>query len=96
MAAFEAAQECIWLRTLLHAIDHNVDKATTILCDNNAVINLSEDPLLHSRVKYVDIKYHFLRERAELKELVLQYINTRDNIADLFTKALPLPRFTRL
>ncbi|KNZ75967.1 Copia protein [Termitomyces sp. J132] len=96
MAAFEAAQECIWLRALLQAIGHDLSKATTIMCDNNAATNLSENPLLYSRVKHVDIKYHFLRERVASNELTIRYINTRDNIADLFTKPLPLPRFSRL
>ncbi|KNZ81947.1 Copia protein [Termitomyces sp. J132] len=50
--------------------------------------------MLHSHVKHVDIKYHFLRERVASKEIEVRYINTRDNVADLFTKALPLPRFS--
>ncbi|KNZ74984.1 Copia protein [Termitomyces sp. J132] len=66
------------------------------MCDNNAAVNLSEDPLLHSHVKHVDIKYHFLREQVASNELIVKYINTKDNVADLFTKPLPLPRFSRL
>lgn len=97
MAAFESAQECIWLRALLKAIGHDVTQApTTMLCDNNAAINLSEDPLLHARVKHVDIKYHFLRERVQSKEIAIQYIHTKNNVADIFTKALPAPLFNRL
>ena len=96
MAAFEAVQECIWLWTLLQAIGYGLQDATMIMCDNNAAINLSEDSLLHSRVKHVNIKYHFLCERVTSKELTVRYINTKDNIADFFTKALPLPQFSRL
>lgn len=96
MAAFEAAQEGIWLRMVMSALGHGNNKATTILCDNNSAINLSEDPLLHSRVKHVDIKYHFLRERVASNEILLRYINTKDNVADIFTKALPSPQFGRL
>jgi hypothetical protein len=47
-------------------------------------------------VKHIDIKYHFLRERAESGELKLQYINTKDNLADIFTKALEGVQFARL
>jgi hypothetical protein len=97
MAGYEAAQECIWLRALLKDIGHDVtQKATTLLCDNNAAINLSEDPMLHARVKHVDIKYHFLRERVQSGEIAIRYVHTKDNVADLFTKALPSPLFTRL
>lgn len=95
MAAFESAQECIWLRSLLKGIGHAeaASHATPILCDNNAAINLSEDPTLHSCVKHVDIKYHFLRERVQSDEICIRYINTKYNVADLFTKALPGPLF---
>ena len=93
-AAFEASKEAIWLRTLLNAIGHKSENPTTILCDNNAAINLSEDPMLHDRVKHIDIKHHFLWERIQSQDITLSYINTHDNIADIFTKALDTRKFT--
>jgi hypothetical protein len=96
VAGFEAAKEAIWLRSLLTEIDLTPEHASTIFCDNNASINLSEDPMLHTRVKHVDINYHFLRERVQSQEIKLQYIPTRDNIADIFTKPLERTQFTRL
>ncbi|KNZ71737.1 Copia protein [Termitomyces sp. J132] len=97
MAAFESTQECIWLCTLLKGIGYNViAKPTPILCDNNAAIKLLEDPTLHSQVKHVDIKYHFLCECAQSNKISIHYINTKYNIANLFTKALPGPQFCRL
>jgi hypothetical protein len=96
IAAFETAKECIWLRTLLEAIDHRQTNHTIISCDNTATKTLSEDPLLHSRVKHVDIKYHFLRERVQSGDLRLTYINTRENAADMFTKALDVKQFSYL
>ena len=95
VAAFEACKEAIWLRTLLGAIGYQPQKPTNILCDNNAAINLSEDPLLHDRVKHIDIKHHFLQEHVQSQEIFLSYINTHDNIADIFTKALETKKFTR-
>ena len=94
-AAFEASKECIWLRTLLDSIDHTPTTPTTICCDNNTAINLSEDPTLHDRVKHIDIKHHFLRERVQSNEISLSYINTNDNVADIFTKALDTNKFSR-
>ena len=91
-----SSTECIWLQTLRKALGYSGEGATTILCNNNLAINLSEDPLLHAQVKHVDIKYHFLRERVASNEIRLKYINTKDNIVDIFTKALPTPSFTRL
>lgn len=95
-AAYESCKEAIWLRALLTGIDFAPPEPTTILCDNNAAINLSEDPSLHQRVKHVDIKFHFLRERVQSREIKMSYINTHDNLADMFTKALDRIKFTRL
>ena len=94
-AAFEASKEGIWLRTLLNSIDHATTAPTTICCDNNAAINLSEDPALHDRIKHLNIKHHFLCERVQSNEISLSYINTNDNIADIFTKALDIKKFNR-
>ncbi|RDB23169.1 Retrovirus-related Pol polyprotein from transposon TNT 1-94 [Hypsizygus marmoreus] len=96
VAAFEATKECIWLRALLLAIGFGQPDSTTMLCDNNATIDLSEDPLLHARVKHIDIKFHFMRERVQSGEIQLRYINTKDNVADIFTKPLEPKTFTRL
>jgi hypothetical protein len=61
---------------------------TAIHCDNNAVISLSEDPLLHDQVKHIDIKYYLLCERAETM------LHQKDNVAVISTKALQTPQFT--
>ena len=93
--AFEASKEGIWLCTLLNGINYATTEPTTICCDNNAAINLSEDPALHDCIKHIDIKHHFLREHVQSNEISLSYINTNDNIADIFTKALDTKKFNR-
>ncbi|KNZ79968.1 Copia protein [Termitomyces sp. J132] len=52
--------------------------------------------MLHQHIKHVDIKYHFLREHIALKEIIIRYVNTKNNVADIFTKALPTPQFSKL
>jgi hypothetical protein len=61
-AAFESLKKAIWLCTLLSELDMTPASPTTILCDNNGAIVLSNDPLLHSHSKHFDIRHHFLRE----------------------------------
>jgi len=95
VAAFEASKEAIWLCTLLDGIGYTPTNSTTILCNNNATINLSEDPLLHDRVKHINIKYHFMWEHIQAEELSLSYINMHDNIADIFMKALEPKKFSQ-
>jgi hypothetical protein len=93
IAAFETAKEGTWLRTLLDEINMPCTSPTPILCDNNAAISLSEDPLLHPRVKHVDIKYHFLRQHVLAGDFTLRYVHTKNNLADIFTKALEPSKF---
>jgi hypothetical protein len=95
-AAFEASKEAVWLRTLLTSIGFSPTSPTTLLCDNNATITLSGDPAFHARVKHFDIRYHFLREKVQSNDISLSYINTQNNIADIFTKPLDTTKFTRL
>jgi hypothetical protein len=73
-----------------------VSGPTTILCDNNATIDLSQDPLLHAHMKHIDIKFYFLCECVQSHELSLAYVNTKDNTADIFTKALESHQFACL
>lgn len=97
MAAYESTQECIWLRMLMKELGWDFTmKPTTLFCDNKAAITLSEDPMAHARVKHFDIKYHFIRERAQMGDIIIKYVNTKDNVADMFTKAVPKPLFLRL
>lgn len=92
--AFKASKEWIWLQTLLDSINHTPTTPTTFCCDNNTAINLSEDPTLHDHVKHINIKHHFLQEHVQSNEISLSYINTNDNVADIFTKALDTNKFS--
>ena len=92
---FLSKLEAIWLSMLLDAIGHQPKTLTTILCNNNAAINLLEDPLLHNCVKHINIKHHFLCECVQSNKITLSYINTYNNIADIFTKALDARKSTR-
>ncbi|CAA7267819.1 unnamed protein product [Cyclocybe aegerita] len=96
MAAFDASKEAMFLRNLLSEVNFAPNQPTTILCDNNAAIIISEDPLHHNRTKHFDIRYHYLREHVQTHDISLAYINTKDNLADIFTKALPTQQFIRL
>jgi hypothetical protein len=96
VAASEASKEAIWLRALLSGLGFTPSSATGLLCDNNGAIALSKDPTFHSKVKHVDVRWHFIRERVADEHLCISYVNTADNVADAFTKALPPKPFERL
>jgi hypothetical protein len=96
MAASDAGQELMWMRTLLRELRFGSAKATPLLCDNTAAVLLCGDQAFHNRVKHLDVKYHWIRERVENGELLVGQIPTSGNVADAMTKALPGPRFSTL
>ena len=64
--------------------------------DNTSAINISKNPVMHSKTKHIAIKYHFLRELVQDKEVKLEYVNTKEKIVDMFTKPLPKDAFLYL
>ena len=67
-----------------------------ILCDNTSAINLSKNSILYSRAKHIDIRHHFLRDHVSKEDVVLNFVPTDQQLADIFTKSLPEESFTRI
>lgn len=96
IAAAEACREAMWLRMLMTEIGLTQSYPTPILTDNEAALALSKDPRFHARAKHINTKYHYIRECSENGDIHVSYVPTKDNIADIFTKALPSATFRRL
>ena len=64
-----------------------------INCDNTSSINMSKNPIMHSKKKHIPIKYHFLREQVSQKVVKLEYVDTKEQVADIFPKTLPKESF---
>ena len=60
-----------------------------LYCDNISAINISKNLVMHTKTKHIAIKYHYLRELVQDKELKMKYVNTKEKIIDIFTKPLP-------
>ena len=67
-----------------------------IHCDNTSAINISKNPVMHSKTKHIPIKYHFLREQVSQKVVKLEHVHTKEKIADIFTKPLTQGSFAYL
>nr|GFD24103.1 Gag-Pol polyprotein [Tanacetum cinerariifolium] len=65
-------------------------------CDSKAAIAISCNPVQHSRTKHIDVHYHFIKEKVEKGIIELFFVGTKYQLADLFTKALPVERFQYL
>jgi hypothetical protein len=90
-------KKAVWLRSLLSEILGVSNGSTPLLCDNEGAIRLVKNPEFHQRTKHIDIKYHFIREKHQDKEIEIVYTSTENQLPDdLFTKPLPTPRFNQL
>jgi len=74
----------------------NFDEPIPIFCDNTNAISISKNPVMHSKTKHISIKYHFVTEQVTKKNIKLEYVCTKEQIADIFTKPLPREAFKYL
>ena len=92
-AVCKAVQEAIYLRMLFEESGIRVDTPLTIKEDNQACISFTKNPGEHSRTKHIDVRSCFVRQWVEHGELTLEPIDTKDQLADVFTKALDTRQF---
>jgi hypothetical protein len=78
----------VWFEQLLVGMKVEIKDPMVILCDNTNAINISKNPVIHTKTKHIAIKYHFLRELVQDKEVRPEYVNTKEQIVDIFTKTL--------
>ena len=93
IAASAASREAVWLRKLLSDLFRTELEPTVIHCDNQSCIKLTENPVFHDRSKHIEMRYHYIRDMIQRKVLILQYVPTAEQTADIFTKPLPLIKF---
>ena len=64
-----------------------------IKCDNTSAINISKNPIQHSRTKHIDIKHHFTRGHIFKGDIKLEFVYTTDHFVDTLTKPLDKNNF---
>ena len=94
-AMTHAFKEALWIHTFLEILKFPVPRPFPILSDNQAACALSNTPAISARSKHIDIRHHFIRDHVLDGSFSTTWIPTADMPADIFTKSLPLPAFTR-
>ncbi|GKC50696.1 hypothetical protein Tco_1073441 [Tanacetum coccineum] len=95
VAAVGCCANILWMKSQLTNYDIIYEKVP-IFCDNTSAIAISNNPVLHSRTKHIDIKYHFIRDHILKGDIELHFIPTQYQLDDIFTKPLDEPTFKRL
>ena len=92
----ESVKEAIWLRRLLHSLGFSSPDPTPIFSDNQGAIQLVKSPKYHKRTKHIETKYYVIREKYERQQIDVSYVSTKQQLADILTKALPREAFQYL
>ena len=87
VAAGSCCTQILWMIQSLN--DYEIRfRNVSIMCDNTSAIMISKNPVLQSRTKHIEIRHHFIRDHIEKCEIELIHIDTKEQIADIFTKPL--------
>ena len=95
IAAGHCCAQLLWMRQTLRDYGYKLTKVP-LLCDNESAIKMADNPVEHSRTKHIAIRYHFLRDHQQKGDIEISYINTKDQLADIFTKPLDEQSFNKL
>lgn len=95
-AMAQTAADLVWIQQLLTELHVSVSSPHVLWCDNRSAIALANNPVFHARTKHIEIDYHFIREQVLAKCIVIYFIGSNAQIADIFTKGLPVSRFRLL
>ena len=83
------AQECLYIRYVLEAINEPQNGPLLIGQDNKSCIQIAENPgRHHGRTKHIDVRYRWIECKIYHAKIALVYVNTKHMVADSQTKAL--------
>jgi hypothetical protein len=88
VATTHIAKTVLWLRSLAHELGFSQYDATTTFCDNQGTIACTHGPQHHSKMKHIDLRFHFIRDCVQKRQIDVIYVPRTENVADLFAKPL--------
>jgi hypothetical protein len=88
IATSECCTQVEWMKQTLQDIKMVFEEPTIIYCYNTSTISLSKNHVQHSKSKHIPVKYHYLRDQVENKNIKLEYVPTQEQVANIFTKPL--------
>lgn len=82
-----------WIKKLLEGMQEEFTKPLTIYCGNTSTINISNNFVMHAKTKHMSIKYLYLREKVQDRQVMLEYVKSKEKITYIFTNPLPKDYF---
>eukprot|EP00253_Pinus_taeda_P005848 PITA_05848 len=96
VAVVSCCTQLLWMMQTLQDFQITCTPPISILCDNTSAIIISKNPVMHSKTKHIPIKYHFLREQVLEQKVKLEYVPSKEQVADIFTNPFPKETFEYL
>lgn len=90
-----AVMELTWIQSLLRDIGYCSTATPNLWCDNIGATYLSVNPVFH-RTKHLEVDYHFVRDKVQKQEVRVQFLCSKDQLADVLTKPLSKNRHRAL
>ena len=87
-----ATCKLIWLRHLLQELTFGKDEQMKLICDNQAALHIASNLVFHERTKHIEVDCHFIREKITSGCMTTSFVNSNDQLADIFTKSLRGPK----
>ncbi|GJW26154.1 retrotransposon protein, putative, ty1-copia subclass [Tanacetum coccineum] len=98
IAAFDASKEAVWIRKFISGLGiiPTIKEPISMYCDNTGAIAIAKDDGVTKGARHFRAKVHYLRETIKMGDVKIEKIDTDDNLADPFTKALAFPKHSEL
>ncbi|GKF27193.1 hypothetical protein Tco_0083087, partial [Tanacetum coccineum] len=98
IAAFDALKKAVWIRKFISGLNvvPTIEGPITMYCDNTRATTIANDHEVTKGARHFPVKVHYLRETIDLGDVRIEQINTDDNLADPFTKALAFLKHSEL
>ncbi|XP_071718669.1 uncharacterized mitochondrial protein AtMg00810-like [Rutidosis leptorrhynchoides] len=88
--------EVTWLVSLLKDLGLKDLGPVDLFCDNQAAIHIAANPVFHARTKYIEVDCHYVRDQVKSGAVKTQYVNTKSQLADVFTKIVSVDQHNTL
>ena len=92
IAAGSCCAQSIWIKHHLEDYGIHLDNIP-LRCDITSAINLTKNPIMHSRTKHIEIRHHFIKDHVAKGKCKIEYIDRNNQLADIFTRPLARERF---
>jgi hypothetical protein len=92
IAAVEAGKEVLWMCNILQEMGYKLSVPSPLKIDNQSALSVTKNPEHHGRMKQLDLAFFWLREVVEEQKIAPSHIPGTEQLADIFTKPLPVPK----